>query len=115
MSGFPCASMSRSASTAEVPGFSGASAALRRQARRRGEGLRQWASTSHPPSVARDRWAELGWRSSRRQGGLMSTDIPEVTDNTAEHQFEIRLDGQTAFAEYRLAKGVIILPHTVVP
>jgi uncharacterized protein len=46
---------------------------------------------------------------------MSDTTIPDVIDNTAEHQFEIRLDGQTAFAEYRLAKGVIILPHTEVP
>jgi predicted GNAT family acetyltransferase len=39
----------------------------------------------------------------------------EVTDNPAEHRFEARLDGEVAFAEYRLKPGQIVLPHTVVP
>ena len=38
-----------------------------------------------------------------------------VTDNTAERRFEVNLDGETAFAEYRLKPGQIVLPHTVVP
>lgn len=42
-------------------------------------------------------------------------DIPEVVNNEAEHRFEITLDGETAFAEYRLVHGAIILPHTVTP
>jgi len=43
------------------------------------------------------------------------SDIPDVIDNTAERRFEISLDGETAFAEYRLVDHGIILPHTVVP
>lgn len=43
------------------------------------------------------------------------SEIPDVVDDTEKHQFEISLDGEVAFAEYRLAEGVIILPHTVVP
>jgi predicted GNAT family acetyltransferase len=43
------------------------------------------------------------------------TEIPDVVDNTAEHRFEIKLEGHTAFAEYRLVHGAIILPHTEVP
>lgn len=39
----------------------------------------------------------------------------DVTNNTEAHRFEVNLDGETAFAEYRLKPGVIILPHTVVP
>ena len=39
----------------------------------------------------------------------------EVTDNTAQHRFEVGLEGQTAFAEYRLKPGQLVLPHTVVP
>src|SRR5215212_3600217 len=35
--------------------------------------------------------------------------------NQETQQFEIVLDGETAFAEYRLVHGAIILPHTVVP
>jgi len=38
-----------------------------------------------------------------------------VTDNAATGRFEVNLDGQTAFAEYSLAQGAMILPHTVVP
>lgn len=38
-----------------------------------------------------------------------------VTDNVAASRYEVNLDGETAFAEYRLAEGIIILPHTVVP
>jgi len=38
-----------------------------------------------------------------------------VTNNTAEHRFEVALDGEVAFAEYRLVDHGIILPHTVVP
>ncbi|MDB5443958.1 MAG: acetyltransferase [Phenylobacterium sp.] len=47
----------------------------------------------------------------------MSTpsDALEVVDNAAAHRFEISLDGQTAFAEYSLVHGAVILPHTVVP
>lgn len=38
-----------------------------------------------------------------------------VTDNVDARRFEVRLDGEVAFAEYRLRPGVIVLPHTVVP
>ena len=39
----------------------------------------------------------------------------QVTDNTARHRFEVSLDGDTAFAEYRLKPGQLELPHTLVP
>ena len=39
----------------------------------------------------------------------------EVTNNTGKRQFEVSLEGETAFAEYRLVDHGIILPHTVVP
>ena len=42
-------------------------------------------------------------------------DIPEVVDNQAAHRFEISLGGETAYAEYSLVRGAIILPHTEVP
>jgi len=42
-------------------------------------------------------------------------DAPDVIDNIAEHRFEVRLDDDVAFAEYRLKPGQIVLPHTVVP
>ena len=32
-----------------------------------------------------------------------------------DHQFEIRLGDQIAFAEYRLEPDAIVFPHTVVP
>ena len=40
---------------------------------------------------------------------------PPVVMNDASHRFEISLDGETAFAEYRLVGDHITLPHTVVP
>lgn len=39
----------------------------------------------------------------------------DVINNTQTHRFEVKLEGETAFAEYRLKPGQIILPHTVVP
>jgi uncharacterized protein len=54
----------------------------------------------------------------RGQGAAMSEtrpDLPEVVDNTKTHRFELNLDGDTAFAEYSLVHGGVILPHTVVP
>ena len=42
-------------------------------------------------------------------------DAPQVTDNAAEHRFEVRLGDDVAFAEYRLKPGQMELPHTVVP
>ena len=38
-----------------------------------------------------------------------------VTNNAAKARFEVNLEGETAFAEYRLRPGQIVLPHTVVP
>ena len=40
---------------------------------------------------------------------------PNVVMNEKAGRFEIALDGETAFAEYRLHPGTITLPHTVVP
>lgn len=39
----------------------------------------------------------------------------DVVMNEETRRFEIELDGETAFAEYRLVDHGIILPHTVVP
>ncbi len=39
----------------------------------------------------------------------------DVTMNQADHRFEAHLAGETAFAEYGLEPGVLVLPHTVVP
>jgi predicted GNAT family acetyltransferase len=38
-----------------------------------------------------------------------------VVMNEAARRFEAKLGDATAFAEYRLRDGAIILPHTVVP
>ena len=45
------------------------------------------------------------------------SETPNVVMNEATHRFEIALEGETAFAEYRLdsGRGEIVLPHTVVP
>jgi predicted GNAT family acetyltransferase len=39
----------------------------------------------------------------------------EVVMNEVTSRFEVSLDGEVAFAEYRLHEGWITLPHTVVP
>ena len=41
--------------------------------------------------------------------------MPAVVMNQATQRFEAALDGEVAFAEYRLHAGWITLPHTVVP
>ena len=38
-----------------------------------------------------------------------------VRDNPARHRYELETEGHVAFAEYRLAAGVITFVHTVVP
>ena len=38
-----------------------------------------------------------------------------VVDNPAKSRFELALDGGTAFATYRRAGDVLIIPHTEVP
>jgi predicted GNAT family acetyltransferase len=45
----------------------------------------------------------------------MASDQITVTNNRDASRFEVELDGQTAFADYRLGKGRITFPHTVVP
>ncbi|HZZ32082.1 MAG TPA: GNAT family N-acetyltransferase [Phenylobacterium sp.] len=42
-------------------------------------------------------------------------DTPPIVMNEETHRFEAYLDGETAFAEYVLHNGSIVLPHTVVP
>jgi predicted GNAT family acetyltransferase len=44
----------------------------------------------------------------------MAEPLPVVMNETT-HRFEVTLDGETAFAEYQLQPGAILLPHTVVP
>ncbi len=45
----------------------------------------------------------------------MASDQITVTNNRDAGRFEVKLDGETAFAEYRLGKDRITFPHTVVP
>jgi len=42
-------------------------------------------------------------------------DAIQVVKNDETRQFEVTLDGQTAFAEFRMVDRGMILPHTVVP
>ena len=41
--------------------------------------------------------------------------MAEVTNNEAEHRYELVVDGQLAIAAYRLGDGVITFTHTEVP
>ena len=42
--------------------------------------------------------------------------IDQIENNEAAGQFEITVDGQTAFAQYlRRPNDVIVYPHTIVP
>lgn len=45
----------------------------------------------------------------------MPPESPTVANNPDTHRLEVRLGGETAFAEYRITRGGIIFPHTVVP
>jgi predicted GNAT family acetyltransferase len=53
----------------------------------------------------------------KKAGRFRSTRMADVTvtDNTEKSRFEVNLEGHTAFAEYHLKPGQIVLPHTVVP
>jgi hypothetical protein len=42
-------------------------------------------------------------------------DLPAVVMNEAASRFELTVDGETAFAEYKLHPDVLVLPHTVTP
>jgi predicted GNAT family acetyltransferase len=39
----------------------------------------------------------------------------EVTQNEAEHRYEMEVEGQTAFAQYNLNDSIITFTHTIVP
>ncbi len=47
--------------------------------------------------------------------GDIDLDRVAVVHNEAEGQFEAAVDGQTAVAEYTLARGVMVFTHTEVP
>lgn len=38
-----------------------------------------------------------------------------VTDNTARQRFELEIDGQIVFADYRRQGNVVIVPHVEAP
>lgn len=42
-------------------------------------------------------------------------ETPDVVMNEQTHRFEARLEGETAFTEYVIHNGSMVLPHTVVP
>jgi predicted GNAT family acetyltransferase len=41
--------------------------------------------------------------------------VGSIHDNTARARFELEVDGSLAFADYRLADGVLAITHTEVP
>jgi uncharacterized protein len=41
--------------------------------------------------------------------------LPPVRNNEADQQLEIEIDGQVAFAQYRLTEDHVAFIHTVVP
>ncbi|HEX8622704.1 MAG TPA: GNAT family N-acetyltransferase [Allosphingosinicella sp.] len=41
--------------------------------------------------------------------------MADVSNNEAEHRYELEVDGQLAIAEYRLRPGRITFTHTQVP
>jgi predicted GNAT family acetyltransferase len=42
-------------------------------------------------------------------------DLPPVVMNEETGRFELTVDGETAFAEYKLHPDTLVLPHTVTP
>jgi uncharacterized protein len=41
--------------------------------------------------------------------------MPEVRDNKARHRFELDVEGDIAFANYRLTPQAVIITHTETP
>jgi predicted GNAT family acetyltransferase len=41
--------------------------------------------------------------------------MSSVRQNTALSRFELEIDGHVAFATYRMADGVMLMPHTETP
>ncbi|MBN8808773.1 MAG: N-acetyltransferase [Sphingomonas sp.] len=41
--------------------------------------------------------------------------MDQVTDNRAEHEFELTVDGERAIAAYQLEGDTIVFTHTLVP
>ena len=41
--------------------------------------------------------------------------MPAVRDNKAQHRFELDVDGDVAFANYRITPAAVIITHTETP
>jgi predicted GNAT family acetyltransferase len=41
--------------------------------------------------------------------------ISTIVDNAAASRFETTVEGRTAFSEYKIRDGVMVMPHTMVP
>ncbi len=41
--------------------------------------------------------------------------MAQVVDNPARNRFEMQVEGATAFVDYRVTDGVLVVPHTEVP
>jgi uncharacterized protein len=46
---------------------------------------------------------------------MTMAETPNVVMNAQAHRFEARLGDETAFAEYVIHNGAMVLPHTVTP
>ena len=55
------------------------------------------------------------WVKKAAQGSVTMAETPNVVMNEETHRFEAYLDGETAFTEYVIHNGSMVLPHTVVP
>ncbi len=45
----------------------------------------------------------------------MAADAGKVTNNEAQHRYELDVEGATAFAQYSVDGGLIHFTHTIVP
>jgi predicted GNAT family acetyltransferase len=45
----------------------------------------------------------------------MMSDSDRITNNEAEHRYEMAVEGRTAFAQYSLDGSTITFTHTIVP
>jgi len=45
----------------------------------------------------------------------LADNMSEITDNKAQHRFELTIDGHVAATYYEIADGVITFVHTEVP
>src|SRR5258708_2454907 len=75
--------------------------------------------TKAPPrglaSVRGGPWPRARPGSRRGRGSKLMADAPTIVMNAATSRFETYLGDETAFTEYVLHDGAMVLPHTVVP